>query len=151
MKFSFGISNILEEISSLSYSIIFLYFFALITEEGFLFSPFYSLELCIQMVMSFLFSFAFSFPWKLVSHQQTFFIPKILYSSICSNCYLASPWRSCCCFLCNPQVVTSSATALILQALEVGKVTLTLLLFLAILPLCFPPGKKSFWTLVSML
>ena len=43
------------------YSIIFLYFFALITEEGFLISPCYSLELCIQTGVSFLFSFAFSF------------------------------------------------------------------------------------------
>ena len=49
------------EISSLSLSIISLYFFALITEEGFLISPCHSLELCIQMGMSFLFSFAFSF------------------------------------------------------------------------------------------
>ena len=36
MKCSLGISNFLEEISSLSHSIIFLYFFALITEDGFL-------------------------------------------------------------------------------------------------------------------
>jgi len=49
MKCSPGISNFLEEISSLSHSIVFLYFFALITEEGFLISPCYSLELCIQM------------------------------------------------------------------------------------------------------
>ena len=48
MKCSLGISNFLEEISSLSNSIVFLYFFALITEEGFLISPCYSLELCIQ-------------------------------------------------------------------------------------------------------
>ena len=34
MKCSLGISNFLEEISSLSYSIVFLCFFALITEEG---------------------------------------------------------------------------------------------------------------------
>src|SRR5574339_605051 len=61
MKYSLGISNFLEEISSLSYSIVFLYFFALITEEGFLISPCYSLELCIQMGISFLFSFAFCF------------------------------------------------------------------------------------------
>ena len=33
MKYSLGISDFLEEISSLSYSIVFLYFFALITEE----------------------------------------------------------------------------------------------------------------------
>ena len=38
---------------------ILLYFFALITEEGFLISPCYSLELCIQIGISFLFSFAF--------------------------------------------------------------------------------------------
>ena len=57
----FGISNFLEENSSLSHSIVFLYFFALTTEEGFLISPCYSLEVCIQMGISFLFSFAFSF------------------------------------------------------------------------------------------
>ena len=53
------ISNFLEEISSLSYSVVFLYFFALITEEGFLISPCYSLELCIQIGVSFPFSLAF--------------------------------------------------------------------------------------------
>ena len=58
MKCSLGISNFLEEISSLSHSIVFLYFFALIAEEGFLISPCYSLELCIQMLISFLYSFA---------------------------------------------------------------------------------------------
>ena len=36
MKCSLGISNFLEEISSLSHSVVFLYFFARITEEGFL-------------------------------------------------------------------------------------------------------------------
>ena len=35
MKYSLGISNFLEDIPSLSQSIVFLYFFALITEEGF--------------------------------------------------------------------------------------------------------------------
>ena len=38
MKRSLGISNFLKEIYSLSLSIVFLYFFALITEEGFLIS-----------------------------------------------------------------------------------------------------------------
>ena len=38
MKCSLGITNFREEISSLSHSIIFLYFLALITEEGFLIS-----------------------------------------------------------------------------------------------------------------
>ena len=45
----FGVFNFLKEISSLTHSIVFLCFFALITEEGFLISPCYSLELCIQM------------------------------------------------------------------------------------------------------
>ena len=42
MKCSLVISNFLEKISSLSHSIVFLYFFALITEEGFLISPCHS-------------------------------------------------------------------------------------------------------------
>ena len=36
MKCSLGISNFIEEITSLSQSVVFLYFFTLITEEGFL-------------------------------------------------------------------------------------------------------------------
>ena len=48
-------SNFLEEISSLSHSVAFLYFIALITEEVFLISLCYSLELCIQMSIYFLF------------------------------------------------------------------------------------------------
>ena len=47
--------------SSLSHSIVFLYFFPLITEGGFFITPCYSLELCIQMGIFFLFSFAFQF------------------------------------------------------------------------------------------
>ena len=62
MKYSLGISNFLEEISSLSHSVLFLYFCALIAKEGFLISSCYSLELYTQMLMSFLFSFAFHFP-----------------------------------------------------------------------------------------
>ena len=61
MKCSLGTSNFLEEITSLSHSIVFLSFFALITEESFLISPCYSLEPCIQMGTSFFFSFAFCF------------------------------------------------------------------------------------------
>ena len=61
MKCSVGISNFLEEISSLSHSVVFLCFFALIAEEGFLISSCYSLELCIQMLIPFLFSFTFRF------------------------------------------------------------------------------------------
>ena len=61
MKCSFSISDFLEEIPSLPHSVVFLYFFALITEEGFLISSCYSLELCIQTLVIFLFSFAFCF------------------------------------------------------------------------------------------
>ena len=53
-----GISKFLEEISSLSHSLVFLYFFSLIAEEGFLISSCYSLELCIQMLISFLINFS---------------------------------------------------------------------------------------------
>ena len=58
---SLDISNFLKEISSLSYSVVFLYFSALIAEKGFLISCCYSLELCIQMLISFLFSYDFHF------------------------------------------------------------------------------------------
>ena len=51
MKYSLGVSNFLEEIASLSHSVVFLYFFTLIAEEGFLISPCYSLELGIQMLI----------------------------------------------------------------------------------------------------
>ena len=57
---SLGICNFPEEISGLSHCIVFLYLFTLITEEGFLISPCYFLELCIQMGISFLFSLLFA-------------------------------------------------------------------------------------------
>ena len=79
MKCSFGISYFLEEISSLSHSIVFLYFFALITEEGFLPSPCNSLEPCIQMGISFLLSFAFSLS-SFLSYLYTDLIPWVYFS-----------------------------------------------------------------------
>ena len=60
MKCSLGIYKFLEEISSLSHSIVFLCFFALTTEGGFLISLCYSLELFIQMGVCFLYSFVFA-------------------------------------------------------------------------------------------
>ena len=60
MKYSLDTSNFLEEISSIFYFIIFLYFFELITEEGFLISPCYILELYIQMDISFLSPFVYA-------------------------------------------------------------------------------------------
>ena len=53
MKCSHGISNFLEKIPSLSHSIAFLCFFALITEEGFLISPCYSLDSAFKWVYRF--------------------------------------------------------------------------------------------------
>ena len=60
MKCSLGIFNFLEDLLSFIF-----YYFPLFLcidhQEGFPISPCYSLELCIQMGISFLFSFAFSF------------------------------------------------------------------------------------------
>ena len=73
MQYSLGISDFLEEISSLSYCIVFLYFFALITKEGFLISPCYFLELCFLrwVYLSFsplsLASFDFGGNWDLIT------------------------------------------------------------------------------------
>ena len=52
MKYSLGISDFLEKISSLSHSAVSPYFFALTAEQGFLISPGCSLELCIQVGIS---------------------------------------------------------------------------------------------------
>ena len=70
MKCPLGISNFLEEIFSLSHSIVFLGFFALITQEGFLISPCCSLDLCIQMIISF-----FPFCFSLLFFSQVFVRP----------------------------------------------------------------------------
>ena len=51
----------LRKISSLSYSIVFLCFFELFTWKGFLISPSYSLELCLQLRISLPFDFDFCF------------------------------------------------------------------------------------------
>ena len=50
MKCFLVISNFHEEISRFSHSIVFLYFFALIIEEGFLISPCYSLESAFKWI-----------------------------------------------------------------------------------------------------
>ena len=85
MKYSLGISNFLEEIPSLSHSIVFFYFFALITEEGFLVSPCYSLELCIQLDMSFPFLSCLSlllYPQLFVKPPQTTTLPPCISFSL---------------------------------------------------------------------
>ena len=52
LMFAWNVPLVAPEISSLSHSVVFLYFFALIA-EGFLISSCYSLELCIQMLICF--------------------------------------------------------------------------------------------------
>ena len=69
MKCSLDIFNFLEDISSHSHSLVLLYLFTLITEEGFLISLCFSLEFCIQMDISLLFSYA---------------SPSLLFSAICN-------------------------------------------------------------------
>ena len=86
MKCSLAISNFLEEISSFSHSVVFLYFFALIAEEGFLnllailwnsafrylhlsfyplpFTPFFS-QLFVRPPQTAILLFCISFPWAL--------------------------------------------------------------------------------------
>jgi len=103
MRFSLGIFNFLKEISSLSHSIFSLYLFALITEEVFLISPCYSLEICIQMGISLLFSFALDcltisffptskFPWSpsfpLLSIDLPLFIPGVSYHYVLNYLYV---------------------------------------------------------------
>ena len=65
----FGISRFSDQDS-----IIFLYFFALIIEEGFLISGCYSLELCIQMGLSFLFFFFDESGYRFIYFFFSFFI-----------------------------------------------------------------------------
>ena len=54
MKCSLGVSNFLEEISSLSHSIVFSQFLYLVHLRRLSISLYYSLELCIQLGISFL-------------------------------------------------------------------------------------------------
>ena len=94
MKSSADISNFIEEISSLSPSIVFLYFFALFTKEGFLISPCYFLELCIQMGIfslspllfaSLLFSAIYKAPSdKHLAFLHFFFLGIILVTASCT-------------------------------------------------------------------
>jgi len=71
---------------SLSHAIVFLYFFALIIEEGFLISPCYSLELCIQMGISFPFLLCLSrlfFSQLFVRPPRTTILPFSISFSFC--------------------------------------------------------------------
>ena len=90
----------LEELSSLSHSIVFLYFFALITKEGFLISPCYSLELCIQMGISFLFTSLFTAICRASSDNHFaflhfFFLAMILITASCTVSGISVHSSSC--------------------------------------------------------
>ena len=71
MKCSLHISNFLEKISSLSHSIVFLYFFALITEETFFF---------FQSLLAILWNSAFK--WVYLSFSPLLFA-SLLFTAIC--------------------------------------------------------------------
>ena len=78
MKCSLGIPIFLKR--SLVFPILFFssIFFALIAEESFLISPCYSLELCIQTGISFLFSFAFHLSsFHTLLNQKLYFSNKV--------------------------------------------------------------------------
>ena len=120
MKCFLGISNLLEEISRVSHSIDFLwsywfasYWFALITEEGFLVSPCYSLELWIQMGIFFLFSFAFSFSLSLsfFFFGQLFVrLPQTTILPFCISCSWGWSWSM-------PPIQCHEPLSIVLQAL----------------------------------
>jgi len=61
VKYSLDISDFPKEISSLSPSVVSLYFYALFIEEDLLISLCCSLEFCIQLDLSLPFSLAFHF------------------------------------------------------------------------------------------
>ena len=104
-KCSLVISNFLEEISSLSHSVVSLYFFALITEEGFLISPCSSLELWFRWVyLSFspllLASLLFSAIWK-ASLDNYFALAAYVHTNLHTDIFLA-------CLLSNLSGLSSS-------------------------------------------
>ena len=66
-----------EKISSFSHSVVFLYFFALFTEEGFLISPCYSLEL-------FRWVYLLAFKWTYLSFPPLPFA-SLLFSATCKS------------------------------------------------------------------
>ena len=82
------VSLIFLKRSLVSHSIVFLYFFPLITYEGFHISPCSSLEFYIQIGISFLFFFAFHF-----SFSQPFVRPP--QTTILPFC-ISFPWRLFC-------------------------------------------------------
>ena len=84
MKCSLGISHFLEEISSLSHSVVFLSFFALIAEEGFLISS------CLMMFNSIEMRALFGLSLSVLNVLSNFLLLKILasrqYSTLITHC-----------------------------------------------------------------
>ena len=88
----------LEEISSLSHSVVFLYFFALITEEGFLISPCHSLNFGFKWVyLSLLLCFSLLFSQLFVRPPQ-----KTIFPFRISFCW---GWSLYCLLKCQPTPV----------------------------------------------
>ena len=98
MKCSLGISHILEEIASLSHPVVFLYLLALFTEEGFLISLRYSLELCIQMGIPLLplASLLFSVLCKASSGNHFAFLHFFFLGMVLVTASCTMPWASTC-------------------------------------------------------
>ena len=82
MKYSLDISSFLEEISSLSHSIVFLYFFAFSLRKPSFISPCYSLELCIPLSIFFPCLLLLYFPQLLVRPLQTTTLPSCISFSL---------------------------------------------------------------------
>ena len=99
IKSSLGISKFFEEIFSLYYSIVSFYFFALINEAGFLLSPYYSLELCIEMDIAFLFllclSLLFSALFKKSSDNHFAFLHFFFLGDALVHCLLYNVTKLC--------------------------------------------------------
>ena len=85
LTWNVGISNFLEEISSLSHSVVFLCFFAVFVKDDLLISPCYSLELCIQLSIFFPFLLCLSlllFTQLFVKLPQTTPLPSCISFSL---------------------------------------------------------------------
>ena len=80
MKYSLSISNFLEKVSSLSHSIVFLYFLALTTGESFLISPCYSWNS--------------AFKWVYLSFSSLLF-PFLFFTAICKASWAVMKKAEC--------------------------------------------------------
>ena len=103
----------LQRSLGLSHSIVFLYFFALITEESFLISPCYSLELCIQIGISFLFLLCLLllfFSQLFVRPPQTTILLFCISNSKSLNIFCSNFWLTFLKHMCEKDSVQSRST-----------------------------------------